>query len=218
MSSSREQTRRQLIDELSTTLEPSPTRLSPARIALAWLLASVVFVVLAFVTTGPFRWSFAPGPPTMVGTLELVVGLLVVALAAGAAFELSVPGPVSAWRRAWPALALTVVWLGLLGWRAYALDGGVEGSVRRSLCTFHGIGVLVPPFVLAMVLLARRAAFKPRPALALFGLAGGMLVAIALHLGCCASPMHAFKHHVLPALGVSILPALLAGRLVAPRR
>lgn len=209
--------REQLIRELAGDLAPPP-RLTPGPLAaLAWLGASLAFVAIATLATGPLR----PGALRQLAEepgfgLALLVGLAAGAAAIVGLLRLRIPGVALGARGAAPALALLLAWLGLqlLIWLAGHPPVSTLGA--RPGCWLQVVLFALPPLAAAL-LIARRAAPLERAWTGLLaGLAAGALSALAMELACMHHPLHALAAHLSPILGVAAASAAL-GRIVLRR-
>jgi hypothetical protein len=209
--------REALIRELADDLAPAPRLASARGAGLAWLAASLLFVALATLATGPLR-------PGALGQLVAEPGFgldVLLGLAAGAAailglMRLRIPGLASGPRGAAPALGLLLAWCGLLllAW----LDGSTPASAlgARPGCWLQVVLFSLAPLAAALFL-ARRAAPLERAWTGLLaGLAAGALGALAMELACMHHPLHALSAHLSPILLVAAAGAV-AGRLVLRR-
>ena len=206
--------REALIRELAGDLAPAPRLASARGAGLAWLFASLGFVALATLATGPLR----PGALRQLVAepgfgLAEASGLAAGALAILGLMRLRIPGLASGLRGAAPALALLLAWCGLLGlaWLGGQTPASALGA--RPGCWLQVVLFALPPLAAAL-LVARRAAPLERAWTGLLaGVAAGALAALAMELACMHDPLHALAAHLSPILLVATAGALL-GRLV----
>jgi len=210
--------RTQLLDSLVDDLAPVRPAPGLSLSAGAWLLASLVYVVLVSWLLGPLR----PGAlGQLVGapqfSLEMLAGLVGIVLGAGALFLSAVPG-----RRARPlallsALALAV-WLALLlaGFWYPALDTGMAG--KRPHCYLETLLYALPPLMLGLWQVRRLYPLRPVQTALGVGLVAGLLSAWYMQLACMYEPAHGVVLHLLPGLLAVPLAGVVALVWKGPRR
>jgi hypothetical protein len=204
--------RDELIRELADDLAPPPRLASARRAGLAWLVASLLFVALATLATGPLR----PGALRQL-VAEPGFGLdVLLGLVAGAAAI----RPDAAPHQASPsACAAGAGARALLAWCAPAARLACQApasTLARSGCWLQVVLFALPPLAGALFV-ARRAAPLERGWTGLLaGVAAGALAALAMELACMHDPLHALAAHLSPILLVAAAGAGL-GRLLLPR-
>jgi hypothetical protein len=209
--------REELIRELADDLAQPPRLASARRAGLAWLAASLGFVALATLATGPLR----PGALRQLVAepgfgLDVLLGLFAGAAAILGLMRLRIPGLATGLRGAAPALALLLAWCGvlLLGWLAGRAPPSTLGA--RPGCWLQVVLFALPPLAAALFV-ARRAAPLERAWTGLLaGVASGALSALAMELACMHAPLHALAAHLSPILLVAAAGAGL-GRLALRR-
>ena len=196
--------RSQLLNDLVDDLAPVTPRPVTGQ-WLAWLAASVLFVLLAIHLSGPIRPT-APAQLQEVPrfTLEMLVGVAAALALANAGFRAAVPGMLSA-RWLWLALGLAGLWLlNLVVGVVYpALEPSMLG--KRDHCVFETLLYGMPPMLALLYWQRRMLALAPLPAAALTGLAAGILPALYMQVACMYDPGHALMFHVGPALALAAI-------------
>jgi len=199
---------KQLIDQLAGDLQPVK-RLPPVSLmALAWLLFLAVTVVASINLTGPLRpgaYNDAVSVPLF--SLELILGVLTISVAAWAALRSAIPGTP---RRgaAYLAVALFVAWFTLygVGFVSPALDTGMLG--KRDHCVFESLILGIPAMGLGWSMLQRLYPLRPLQTAAALGLAAGLAPGLYMQLGCMYDPGHALAFHYAPGVAAA---AIFAG-------
>ena len=171
-----------LIGALAADLQPvRPLRPPPLR-ALTWLmLVALVAVVLALFANLPAMWHRIIAVPDM--WLAVLGSITTAAMAALAAFELSLPDRSRAW--ALLPLPAAILWVGASGLgclRAYVLPGthvAAVGDTRDCLIFIIGLSV---PLSAALILMLRRAcSLTPALTATMAGLASAAAAATLLN-------------------------------------
>jgi hypothetical protein len=207
-----------LIEQLSTDLEP--VRPAPAAdlISVAWLLVSAVYVVLLTHLWGPIRpnalHQLATEPRFFAETALGVVAIVLVALAA---FRAAVPGALSSGLRRL-AFALLVLWLAsyVVGLYSPALEPSMLG--KRPHCLWETLVYALPPALVGIYLVRRFYPLTPVRTAALVGLVSGMIPALYMQLACMYAPSHILLFHILPGSLMALAAAAVAWRLPAGDR
>lgn len=199
-----------LIGSLSTKLAPVKPIGRPEGWALAWFLASALYVVLVIHAMGPIR----PEALSQLGAstqffAEMVVGLVAILLIGVSAFRASVPGLPSR-NFAVAGSVLMVAWIAsfVAGLEWPALEPSMSG--KRHYCVIETFVYALPPILLAFLLIRR---FYPLDTVRVAGsvsLAAGMLPALYMQIACMYVPSHILSFHILPGIVVGILGALTA--------
>jgi hypothetical protein len=199
-----------LIDDLSKDLAPVAAAPRIDGWALAWFVASAVYVVIVTQLFGPLRpgaFSQLVSEPRFL--LECLLGVVAILWASLLAFRDAVPAALS---RGFAAggLFLVTVWLAqyLFGLYSPALEPSSLGE--RHYCYLETILFALPPVLAGIFLVRRLYPLHPiRTAMAL-GLAAGMLPALYMQLACMYEPVHILTFHILPGLTMVLVSGLIA--------
>lgn len=200
---------RQLIDELSSALEPASPPPPLWRLWALWLLASGAWVVLVTYWLGPIRPTALAEIQTVPRfALEMLAGLVGAVALAVAGFRVAVPGSLSR-RGLSAALALAALWgcLLLLALVSPALEPGMLG--KRDHCYLEAILCSLPPLLALLYWQRRLYTLAPWRAAALAGLAAGLLPAWYMQVACMYLPAHNLLFHLGPALLTAACAPLL---------
>ena len=209
--------RDELIRSLAGDLTPV-RRLAPSYAAApAWLAASLLFVALATLGSGPLRPGALPQLVSQpVSTLAVLLGLIASALAIRGVMRLRSPGLAAGLRGSVPALALLAAWAALQLLELLVPGEPASTLGARALCWLQVLLFSVPPLVAALWLARRAAPLEREWTGLLAGLAAGALSALAMQLACMDEPLHVLVAHLSPVLLVAGVGAAL-GRLVLQR-
>ena len=79
----------------------------------------------------------------------------------------------------------------------------------RHYCVFETFLYALPPLLISGLLARRRMALELTPTGFSLGLAAGMIPAWYMQIACMYAPEHMLKFHLLPAIIVAVLGALL---------
>jgi hypothetical protein len=198
-----------LIDQLCANLQPVRRLHPPLLRAGLWLLCAATTVALLALVLG-VRPGLAQLLQAPAFTLALAGSLLTGALAALAAFELSLPDRSRLWLLLpVPALALWISTLGygcLTDWVSLEAGGIRFGSTLECFATL--VLASLPPAVALSTMLRRTAWLRPTPVAISGGLAVGGIVATAMSL------LHALDATVMVliwTLGTTAVIAALGG-------
>ncbi len=204
--------REQFIAELSADLEPvRPQR--PLRIVVPWLGATAAFGVAVLLMLGPFRdgalGDLGRSPRFL---CEALCGLgAVIALALGG-LRLAVPDTGRPLRRAAPALLLLCAWVALyvvdLHWPS--LPPSMGG--KRPHCLLEALALGATTLAVGLFLARRLWPLHGAWCGLLLGLGAGALPALIMQFACMVVPAHTLVFHVLPALAMGLVGALLGAR------
>jgi hypothetical protein len=206
-----------LIGDLGADLKPVRRLAAPWLRALVWLgvVLIVALILVATRTLLPVLGIIGNDPFTLPGAYA---SLATAALAALAAFELSLPDRSDAW--IWLPLPALVVWIVLngLGCLATLAIPGTQTSPFQFMVCLSLIFTISLPLTAAMILMVRRARpLRPLRVAVLGGLAASAAAATLLVL------VHPHDSAVLDlaahAVAVAVIIALnvlLGGRLLVP--
>ena len=199
-----------LIQSLSYNLAPVQKAVNSDVMALLWLLASGLYVMLASYFLGPIRPNALAqlmSEPRFL--IEILTGLIAITLITLVAFRAAIPGALST-RLFLLALGLLGVWLSsyLLNLVNPALEPSMLG--KREHCGIE-IFIYAPlPIALAFGLTRRLYPLKPWNVTVLFSLAAGLLPALYMQLACMYIPVHILQFHIVPGIIVGFLGFPLA--------
>lgn len=199
------------VDQLASGLQPVSVAPSPGSLAVLWLAASALFVVLATHWLGPIRagagdqlaqeWRFA---------LEMVLGVVAAVALAAAAFRAASPGRLGRGLLAF-ALVTSGLWVAGFGWGL--MDPALEPSMagKRDHCLYETFLIGLLPLLAACYWQRRLYALRPYRASLLAGLAAGILPALYMQVACMYDPAHILAFHVAPGvLLAACAPLVLA--------
>ena len=199
-----------LIEDLSADLAPVAAAPRINGWAMAWFIASAVYVVIVTHLFGPLR----PGAVSQLATeprflFECLLGVAAILWASFLAFRDAVPAALS---RGFAAggVFLVTLWLAqyVFGLVSPALEPSELGE--RHYCYLETIFFALPPVLAGMFLVRRLYPLQPvRTAMAI-GLAAGMLPALYMQLACMYEPVHILTFHILPGLTMVLLGGLIA--------
>lgn len=204
-----------LIDELTRDLDPVRRPWLPGLSAAVWLVAAWAAVTAMTLATGSMRPGFANqlmASPRFL--FESLLGTCVSAVALYYAFRLAVPEPGRLWHRIAPGLALAALWVSVLGYGIH--DPALEPSMvgKRVHCFVETLIYSVPPLLLAIVMLGRRAVLHRRWTAMLVGLAAAAVPALMMEFACMYDPAHILAMHISPVPVVAAVAAFLGSRLL----
>jgi len=202
--------REELIEMLSSDLEPTRRFRPPHVIALGWLAGSWLFVVSATLLVAPMRpgaFSQLLGSPHFAA--ETLIGLCSGVATISAAVFLAFPSRTPWWR--WVAWGggVATLWFAAHVFALWfpALEPSILGE--RPYCVFEVFAYATPPLVAGLLLLRRRAAFRRAWAGAMVGAAGGALPALLMQLACMYEPQHILVFHLGPVVVLALIGAAL---------
>ena len=203
----------QLIKSLATQLRPIKPLMNNNLLALLWLLGSVLYCLTIIHLLAPIRsnaYSQLLTEPRFM--LEMFAGLTAIVLTSVVAFHHTVPGALR-WPVKMTARTAVLFWIAL---NIYGLfDPAIEPSTEgyRHGCVFETFLYALPPLLIAGLLARRRMALELTPTGFSLGLAAGMIPAWYMQIACMYAPEHMLKFHLLPAIIVAVLGALLLKNL-----
>lgn len=206
-----------LVAALASDLGSAGPAINSDRVALAWLIASLGYVVLVTHWFGPIRPGaldqLLSGPRF---ALEMVLGLGALVVAALAAFRSAVPGALTS-RFAYTAAGLVVLWIAayLVGLAAPALEPSMLG--KRAHCFLETFVYALPPAALGCYLCWKYYPLDTSRMALRCGLAAGLIPALYMQIACMYDPAHILVFHILPGLAVA-LAALACCRMLPMRR
>ena len=202
--------RDELISALSSNLQSVRPAANANAIALLWLLASVLYVVLITHWFGPIRANALTQLMSVPRfSLEMIVGLAAITLAALAAFRAAIPGALTLRFRTFAAFVM-LVWLG--GYVLGLVDPTLEPSMlgKRDHCYIETALYALPPAMIACYLCRRLYPLKPVNTALRCGLAAGMIPALYMQVACMYIPSHILLFHIFPGLLIAVLTAAVA--------
>ncbi len=194
---------RQLIDQLAGELAPVRRMPPVALMTVGWLLFLATTVIVAINLSGPIR----PGAYTEAisngqFSIELILGLLTIAVAGWAAVESGIPGRPR--RYAVHLLAaLLLAWLAcyLVGFASPALDTGMLG--KRDHCFTESLLLGLPSMAAGWWIMRRLYPLRPLHSAATLGIAAGLAPGLYMQLACMYDPAHALLFHYLPGIAAA---------------
>ena len=209
----------QLIDSLSEQLKPVKALINCDFMALLWLLGSVFYCLLIIHLAGPIRPNafeqLASEPGFM---LEMFAGLTAIVLCGFVAFRQTIPGALA------PVLKQLAI-AGVLFWLALNAYGLIDPSMApstlgyRHYCVYETFLYALPPLLIATLLARRRWVLETTSTGFFLGLTAGMIPAWYMQMACMYDPAHNLKFHLLPAIAIAGLGALLISQFQPrPRR
>ncbi|MEP1472376.1 MAG: NrsF family protein [Halieaceae bacterium] len=198
-----------LITALSSDLAPVKPVAKVEAWAFAWLAVSALYVVGIIHLLGPIRPEALDQLSTHYRFLgEMVLGFAAIVFLVLGAFRAAVPGlPYRRLTAAGSILSLLWVASFLVGLEWPALEASMSG--KRHYCVIETFLYAIPPVLLAFFVLRRFYPLNPTAISAMICLAAGMLPAVYMQIACMYVPIHILKFHVLPALLVGGLGALV---------
>jgi hypothetical protein len=209
-----------LIRELTGTLKPIRPLASPLVRALCWLSAVLILSVVAFSVSGKRTAALAAAPPDALIVAAMGAAMLTAALAAIAAFEVSLPDRSDKWLL--PPLASLLVWASIGGFGCLTAAGtpGLWGHTLSEVleCLGFIVGISVPLSALAIVMLRRARPERWLSVMATAALASGAAATAVLALvhPHNSTPLdlltHAFAITTVVGLNVAIGGRLLHAR------
>lgn len=200
----------QLIQSLTTDLQPVQTAKPPVRQALAWLLVSGLFVWGMTELVAPLRsdavQQLLSVPRFALETLTAVAAIVCLSVAA---FRSAIPGSsYQAWlKTGWVLAALWVVQY-LLGLWSPAIAPSLNGE--RAECWLEVLLYSVPPVLAALYLTRKMYTLTPTATSLSYCLAAGMIPAALMQLACMYEVPHILQYHILPGLLVGSTGFVLA--------
>lgn len=199
----------QLIKSLAAQLKPTSPLMNNNLLTLLWVLGSVLYCLAIIHLLGPIRdsaYSQLLTEPRFM--LEMFTGLTAIVLTSVAAFRHTVPGALSGPVKMTARVAV-LLWIGLNIYGLFnpAIEPSTEGY--RHYCVFETFLYALPPLLISGLLARRRMALELTPTGFSLGLAAGMIPAWYMQIACMYAPEHMLKFHLLPAIIVAVLGALL---------
>jgi hypothetical protein len=203
----------ELIDALSSNLEPVKPARNINAMAGAWVLLSALFVIVATYLAGPLRPGvfdqLASNPRFL---LETLLGVAAITWVGVAAFRAAIPAALTKVFML-TGLILMGLWLAqyVIGLFNPALEPSTLGV--RAACYFETMAYALPPTIVAILLARRLYPLQWLKAASVFGLTAGMIPALYMQLACMYEPTHILAFHILPGLAmvfVGIVGAVIA--------
>jgi len=203
----------ELIDALSSKLEPVKPMRHVNAMALAWVLLSALFVIGATDLAGPLRpgvFDQLVSNPRFL--LETLLGAAAITWVGVAAFRAAIPAALTKTFML-TGLILMGLWLAqyVIGLFHPALEPSTLGV--RAACYFETMAYALPPTLVAILLARRLYPLQWLKAAMVFGLTAGMMPALYMQLACMYEPAHILAFHILPGLAmvfVGIVVAVIA--------
>lgn len=201
--------REELLDSLSSGLEPVSPAPDLRMLAALWFVFSALYVMVLTQLLGPIR-------PTALAQLQseprfLLEMLLGVALASGLAlssFQIAMPAALG---RLLSVVVGTLgaLWLG--GFIVGLVDPALEPSMvgKRHHCYLESFLYASPPLVALLYWQRRLYPLEPGKAAVVAGLSAGMLPALYMQIACMYQPAHILAFHVGPALVIAAAAPLV---------
>lgn len=202
-----------LVDGLTPTGRPS----NPGRGALAWWLVATLATAGVMTLVQPFRPGFVGqllATPRF--ALESILGLVVCASIARAAFALGIPDLRSPWRRARVPLTLLAIWLGLFGFALLAPVLPPSMAGKRPFCHLEVLVYAVPLTIAGLLVIRRMLPLDAATTGAWMGFGAGLIPAFLMQLACMHEPWHIIELHLAPTIGTAALGAVLGYWLLRP--
>jgi len=204
--SEQDSTIRTLVDDLTPTGRPS----QPGRSALLWWLVAMLGTAAVMALVQPFRPGFVEqlvAAPRFAA--EVILGVIVCAGMAWAAFALGIPDIRSPWRRARVPLALLAIWIGLFGYALFAPVFAPSMAGKRPLCFLEVVIYAVPLTIVGLVIVRRMLPLNAATTGAWMGTAAGLIPAFLMQLACMHEAQHNIYFHLAPTIGAAVVGALL---------
>jgi hypothetical protein len=197
---------RTLVDDLTPIGKPTHS----GRSALLWLSLAMLATGGTMALIQPFRPGFVEQFLTTPRfAVEIILGLIVCAGLAYAAFQLGIPDIRSPWRRARVPLLLLTIWLALFAIAIFAPVFAPSMAGKRPLCYLEVIIYAAPLSLAGLLLIRRMLPLEPVTVGAWMGFAAGLIPAFLMQLACMHGPIHNIAWHLLPTLGAAAIGALL---------
>lgn len=212
-----ENSRQNLILQLTNNLEPVGPRGRVGLPAFLWLLSSWIYVLVVAISLGPFREAplraLTENPHF---ALESAAGFAVTVLFGIMAFRESIPGLGNRWILPF-AVAAAILWLGDHSAGLYwpALEPSMDG--KRAHCVLEAFLYSGPPLLIGYLGLARRFPLRSVRAGVYLGISAGAIPALLMQFACMYSPAHILTHHLGPIL-VAITAGAIAGLILRRAR
>lgn len=195
---------------------PASSRRTVRRHTFAWAAVGVAVPVVLFALLGGMHAGPRPGA-LLVATVVGTGGLSLVSLSVAFGRSGRTLGPARSWLLAGAFVPPLLLVLWKVGVSA-AFSGMLEAWPARPGLRCFGVSLLFGIVPLITFLLARRGSdpVHPRSLGAALGAAGGLWAATLVDLWCpVAFPVHVVLGHVLPALLLAAVGAVLGARVLA---
>jgi len=200
----------QLIEELSRDLPPVRPSPNVNALALVWLVASAVFVVVATWLVGPVRTGafgqLAAEPRFL---LETLLGVVAIGWLGLIAFRGAVPGALTR-RFAVAGFVLLALWLAqyVVGLVNPALEPSDLGERHR--CYLETAVYALAPILAGVILVRRLYPLRYLGTAMTLALAAGMIPALYMQIACMYEPSHILQFHILPGLSMVLVGAAVS--------
>lgn len=200
----------QLIEELSRDLPPVRPSPNVNALAMLWLIASAVFVVMVTWLAGPVRTGafgqLAAEPRFL---LETVLGVVAIGWLGLAAFRAAVPGALTR-RFAVAGFVLLAFWLAqyVVGLVNPALQPSDLGERHR--CYLETAVYALAPILAGVILVRRLYPLRYLRTAMSLALAAGMIPALYMQIACMYEPSHILQFHILPGLSMVLVGAAVS--------
>lgn len=196
---------RTLVDDLTPVKRPAFRRNAMIWWALATLVTGGAMAVIA-----PFRSSvFDQLGSSSRFMLEALLGLIVCASVARAAFELGIPDIRSHYRRARLELTLLSVWilLFMIALVAPIFEPSMAG--KREYCYLEAFLYSVPVTIAGIIAVRNLMPLNRAITGASVGFAAGLIPAYLMQFACMHEAWHIVSHHIFPTVGAGLIGAVL---------
>lgn len=203
-----------LVDDLTPTGRPS----RPGRSALLWWLVAMLGTAAVMALVLPFRPGFIE---QLISTprfaVESILGLVVCAGIAWAAFALGIPDIRSPWRRARVPLALLAIWVGLFGYALFVPVFAPSMVGKRPICYLEVLIYAAPLTIAGLIVIRRMLPLNAATTGAWMGFAAGLIPAFLMQLACMHEAHHNIYFHLAPTLGAAVIGSVLGCWLLRRR-
>jgi len=200
----------QLIEELSRDLPPVRPSPNVNALAMLWLIASAVFVVMVTWLAGPVRTGafgqLAAEPRFL---LETLLGVVAIGWLGLIAFRGAVPGALTR-RFAVAGFVLLALWLAqyVVGLVNPALEPSDLGERHR--CYLETAVYALAPILAGVILVRRLYPLRYLGTAMTLALAAGMIPALYMQIACMYEPSHILQFHILPGLSMVLVGAAVS--------
>ncbi|MBS3797146.1 NrsF family protein [Pseudoalteromonas sp. BDTF-M6] len=198
------------IAELSHHLKPVGRMPDLDKLAMAWFVLSMLYVVVLTHLVGPVRPdAFSQLLSTPRFLFETLSGVVAIVYVSVQAFRDAVPGRTSG-RLQLLGLTLMLFWLlqYVIGLVAPTLEPASLG--KRPSCEFETLLYSLVPLILAWFVTRKFYPLHPRRMAISLSLASGMMPALYMQLACMYEPGHILLFHITPGLLVMVIGLGLA--------
>ncbi|MGI1678698.1 MAG: DUF1109 domain-containing protein [Cellvibrionaceae bacterium] len=201
--------RDQLVDQLIAELPDSKSHYNVYLLLFGWICIAWIFSIGMTLLQAPLRTSWAEQLATSPQfILEMGLGLAVVVLIALITFQKAVPA-LSRFSILIAAVVVTFLWLATLSVEIYFPPFSPSMEGKRALCDLEVVAYSIPLMVLGFVILKKGFVLNWTAAGFGVGLASGFIPALLMQLACMYNPSHALQCHILPAVLVGGIGAIV---------